>query len=177
MRTLIVFESMYGNTHAIADAIASGLRAQSDVDVVPVGRVTPAQVANVDLLVVGGPTHVHGMTSSMSRKSAVEAVAKSEGELALDPEIGSVGLRDWLDTLAEVDGTAAIAFDTRYDGPVMFTGHASKGIASRLRGHGYVVRTDPESFLVDKANKLVTDELDRATTWATSILAHMPTPQ
>jgi hypothetical protein len=166
MRALIVFESMYGNTHAVADAIAEGLRPLVDVEVVPVGRVTAEQVAAAELLVVGGPTHVHGMTSSTSRKGAVEAVAKSSGELSLDRDVGDVGLREWFDGLTSVTGTPALAFDSRYDGPLLFTGHASKGIAKRLRDHGYQVRGEPTSFLVDKANHLLPGELERAVTWA-----------
>ena len=35
MRAVVVYESMYGNTHLIADAIGAGLEAAFDVRVVP----------------------------------------------------------------------------------------------------------------------------------------------
>ena len=70
MRALVVYESMYGNTHLVADAIAVGLAPLGAVEVVPVGGATDAVLAGADLLVVGGPTHVHGMSSAMSRKGA-----------------------------------------------------------------------------------------------------------
>jgi hypothetical protein len=179
MRALIVFESMYGNTHAIADALASGLRPHCDVEVVHVGEVRPAQVVDADFLVVGGPTHVHGMSSSTTRKGAVDTAAKSSGALVIDPGVSEVGLRDWFDELPEVrgHGTPAVAFDTRAEGPVLLTGHASKSIAARLRKHGYTVVAEPQSFLVDRANHLLDGELQRAQAWAetaltTSLAAH-----
>ena len=44
MRVLIVYESMFGNTHAIADRIAAGFRSEDDVRVVPVREATADQV-------------------------------------------------------------------------------------------------------------------------------------
>jgi hypothetical protein len=172
MRALIVFESMYGNTHAVADALASGLRAHCDVEVVPVGTVTSDQVVGADFLLVGGPTHVHGMTSATTRKGAVDTAAKSGGALVIDPSASEVGLRDWFEELPDGrgHGTPAVAFDTRTEGPVLFTGHASKSIGSRLKKHGYPLVAEPESFLVDKTNHLLAGELERATAWAETVL-------
>ena len=62
MRAVIVYESMYGNTHAVANSVAEGLRDEAcDVTVVPVGRATEELTGHCDLLVVGGPTHMHGL--------------------------------------------------------------------------------------------------------------------
>src|SRR5690242_12369329 len=71
MRAVVVYESMYGNTHRIADAIGAGLEAAFDVRVVPVSHAEPELIADVDLVVVGGPTHVHGMSRASTRKAAV----------------------------------------------------------------------------------------------------------
>jgi len=38
MQAVVVYESMYGNTHLIADAIGAGLKTVFDVSVVPVSR-------------------------------------------------------------------------------------------------------------------------------------------
>ena len=65
MRTLVVYESMFGNTRAIAEAVAAGLTEAAEVVLVPVREVTPAHVHSADLIVVGGPTHAHGLSSSM----------------------------------------------------------------------------------------------------------------
>ena len=60
MRALVVYESMYGNTHVVAGNIADGLRATYEVTLVPVAEVTAELVAGTDLLVAGTPTHMHG---------------------------------------------------------------------------------------------------------------------
>ena len=70
MRAVVVYESMFGNTHVIADHVAEGLSGRFDVAVVPVGDATDATLLDADLLVVGGPTHVHGMSSRRSRQAA-----------------------------------------------------------------------------------------------------------
>ena len=51
------------------------------------------------------------------------------------------------------------------------TGRASKGIASELRRHGFLVVTDPLSCLVDRNNELLPAETDRATAWAVDLAA------
>lgn len=55
MRALVVYESMFGNTHLVASNIADGLRAGYEVTVVPVAEATPELVAAADLLVAGAP--------------------------------------------------------------------------------------------------------------------------
>ena len=63
MKAVVVYESLYGNTHAVAEAVAEGLRERAEVDVSPVEDSSSGVVEDADLLVVGGPTHVHGMSS------------------------------------------------------------------------------------------------------------------
>jgi hypothetical protein len=164
MKALIVYESMYGNTHLVADAIADGLRPVAEVEVVPVEAATRVRVAEVDLLVVGGPTHVHGLSRASTRKAAVEAAEKPGSDLDVDPDAEGPGLRDWFDNRPELSGPAA-AFDTRLDASPVLTGRASKGIARRLRRGGATIVVPPESFLVTKTNELVADEADHARAW------------
>ena len=71
MQAVVVYESMYGNTHLIADAIGAGLRTAFDVSVIPVSHASAAVLNGADLVVVGGPTHVHGMSRASTRKAAV----------------------------------------------------------------------------------------------------------
>ena len=55
MRAVVVDQSMYGNTHLIADAIGAGLEAAFDVRAVPgVRRLAGKVIADADLVVVGG---------------------------------------------------------------------------------------------------------------------------
>jgi hypothetical protein len=168
MRALVIYESMYGNTHAIASHIGDALRSRYDVTVVPVSDATAEMVADADFVVCGGPTHAHAMTSSFSRQSAIDAADKDYSELSVDPAAKGPGLRDWFQDIGHHD-TAAAAFDTRIDGPATLTGRACKGIARRLRRRGFRLVTSPESFLVDKKNHLLPGEDDRATRWGASL--------
>lgn len=176
MRALVVYESMFGNTHIIAEAIAAGLRDQFQVDVVSVDDATPSLLASADLLVVGGPTHAHGMTSEASRKNAVGMAEKHPELPHLDPAATDGGLRDWFHQLPAGEGRRAVAFDTRFHAAEMLTGAASHGIARRLRKHGYVLVDEPMSFFVDKATHLVPGEAGRATAWGASLAAAVAAP-
>lgn len=170
MATLVVYELMYGNTRAIADAIAAGLSGDDEVRVVRVRDAGPDLVAWADLLVVGGPTHVHGMTRARTREGARETAAKPDSGVTLEPGIDGPGLREWLQSLPKPLDKRAAAFDTRIDAPAILTGRASTSIASELRRRGLTLVTEPESFLVDKRNQLVADELERATRWASGLV-------
>jgi flavodoxin len=161
MKALVVYESMYGNTRAIAEAIAEGLGG-SPVRAVHEAGEAPEQR---DLLVVGGPTHMHGLTTALSRRMAAEA-ATEDGHAALEPgATAEPGLRAWLRELVACEGVRAAAFDTRLDRSTALTGTAARGIARRLRQRGYeVVAT--ESFLVQDAEGPLEDgELERARAW------------
>jgi len=170
MRAVVVYESMYGNTHLIADAIADGLRPVIDVEVTSVAEATSAAVAGADVVVVGGPTHAHGMSRAATREGAITAAAKNDSGLVLDadPDAYGAGLRDWFDTLGELPKPAA-AFDTRMDLPAAITGRASKGIARRLRRHGATLLLEPESFFVTKQNRLEADEEAHARRWGANL--------
>ena len=168
MRALVVYESMYGNTHAVASNIADGLRATHEVTLVPVAGATADLVAGADLLVVGGPTHMHGLSSPASRRMAAQAAAKPASGLSLDPDACGPGLRDWLK--GSGGGPAlAVAFDTRFNGVAAFTGHASRGIGRLLKRHGYRLIAAPESFLVGQQNTLLDGEASRARRWGAAL--------
>ncbi len=176
MRAVVVYESMYGNTHQIADAIGAGLRSSFEVSVVPVPEAGPAVLADADLVVVGGPTHVHGMSRAATRKAAVEAADKPASPLKAEPDALGPGLRDWFDSLGHYRVKAA-AFDTRMHGPAALTGRASKGVFRLLRAHGFDLAAEPESFLVTKQDQLEPYETARAREWGTKLAASIaPSP-
>jgi flavorubredoxin len=161
---------MYGNTREIATRIGRGLEPEYEVDVVPVDGATATLVVVADLVVVGGPTHVHGMTSEKSRAAAVAAAAK-DTTLEVDEFAAGMGLRDWF---KQVKGHGpAAAFDTRIDASVAVTGRAAKGIARRLRRRGFDEIVPAESFLVDKHNHLLEGEADRAEVWGRTLATRM----
>jgi hypothetical protein len=172
MKVLVIYESMYGNTHAVAEAIADGLGADVRAQVVPVEHADAAALDGVDLVVVGGPTHLHGMSTARSRDAAVEAAGKPDADLQLDEDAEGPGLREWFDQL-DVELPAAAAFDTRMHGPVLVTGRASKGIAKRLVAHGAALVAEPKSFLVGKHNELDADEVERARDWGITLARAM----
>jgi len=170
MRAVVVYESMYGNTHLVADAIGAGLRTAFDVSVIPVSEVNPAVLADADLIVVGGPTHAHGMSRAATRKAAVEAANKPVSPLRAEPGALGPGLRDWFASLGHYPVKAA-AFDTRFHGPAALTGRASKAATRLLRAHGFDVVAEPKSFLVTKQDRLEPQETARARDWGTRLAA------
>ena len=176
MQAVVVYESMYGNTHVVASNIADGLRATHEVTLVPVAGATADLVAGADLLVVGGPTHMHGLSSEATRRMAAEAAAKQASGLSLDPDACGPGLRDWLKGIGVGIGTGpvtgqtlAAAFDTRVNGVPAFTGHASRGIGRLLKRHGYQLIAAPESFLVGRQNTLLDGEASRGRRWGAAL--------
>jgi flavodoxin len=166
MTALVVYESVYGNTRAIAEAIAEGLAPLGEVVLRPVHEAGPP--GDAEPLVVGGPTHMHGLTSSFSRRAAVKA--GEEDDVAIEPGASDErGLRQWLAELSG-DRRNAAAFDTRIDRSPKLTGAAGRGIARRLRGGGYQLIAEPESFFVDDSEGPLADgELERARTWGAQL--------
>ncbi len=168
-RAVLVYESMYGNTHEIANAVAQGLGVHGMVAVLPVAQASEQALAGADLVVVGGPTHVHGMTRSATRRAAAQDAAKPERDLTMDAGAQSeLGVREWLRRLGPLP-MATAAFDTRMPGPTILTGRASRGINRMLRRHGSRPVCPPKSFLVTKQNELAPGELDRAKQWGEEI--------
>jgi hypothetical protein len=153
MRAVIVYESMFGNTHAVADAVGKGLEPTLEVVVVPLAEAGRERLGDADPLVVGAPTHFHGMSRPSSRKWAAGLAQKPSNDLVLDHDAEGPGVRDWLASLANGD-TKVAAFDTRFNGLAGFTGKASKAISRKLRKHGFEVVAEPESFLVDSKHHL-----------------------
>ncbi|MGZ8649672.1 MAG: flavodoxin family protein [Solirubrobacteraceae bacterium] len=167
MKALIVYESMYGNTRAVADAVAAGRGPGAEVDICPV-HATGTVPADLDLLVVGGPTHMHGLSTAMSRSMAANAATEDAGKLA-PGATEQPGLREWLRDLDAPRGVRTAAFDTRGDARAALTGSAARGIARRLRRRGLDV-VDHNSFLVaDAEGPLEDGELERARAWGEAL--------
>jgi hypothetical protein len=121
------------------------------VQLVPVAEATPDKVREVDLLVVGGPTHLLRMTSARTRGRGVQAAENpataGSARYVLEPEAAGPGVREWLDDLPKaLRGRRAAAFDTSLGHPL--AGSATRSIARRLRRHGYEVVAKPKGFVV-----------------------------
>jgi hypothetical protein len=159
MDALVVFESMFGNTEAIARAVGEGLSLRLDTEVVEVGTAPNVIGGNLGLLVVGGPTHAFGMSRPGTRRTAAQQAG---------PRLVSkgIGLREWLADLRVASAPGAVcAFDTRIFKPRV-PGSAARAAAKRLRGLGLPEVAAAESFYVlGTDGPLLEGELGRARSW------------
>jgi flavodoxin len=146
MNTLVVYGSRYGNTQKIAYAIAAGIRAWGPVEVMAVEEAHGIRLHGYDLVVLGGPTEGHGITSAMA---------------------------GYVDQIGDAfTGIKAAAFDTRLTWPKWMAGSAAGDIAKRLEGFGATLVAQPASFMVaGKPPALEPGELERAEGWARSLAA------
>ena len=155
MKALVIFDSIFGNTEQIAQAIGSSLGAQEGVGVVRVSDLLPEQLAGVELLIVGSPTRGFKPTPAIS---------------------------DFLKNISNnsLQGVKAAAFDTRLapddiDSPVIRVlvktgGYAARLIANRLKKKGADLIIDSEGFFVKgSGGPLKEGELERAAEWAKQI--------
>jgi hypothetical protein len=172
MKAFVVYESLFGNTAAVGEALAASLRDRGpEVVSGPTTTIRPADVEGADLLVIGGPTHAHGMSRAATRKQAAQDSTNAFDAPTLDP-----GLREWIDALPPGEGRLAAAFDTRIDKPILLTGSAAKGIGRRLERRGYRLAAVPECFLVTTKNRLIDGEIDHAARWAAELAGAAEAP-
>lgn len=169
MRAIVVYESMFGATRHIAEAVAEGLRPSAEVRLVRAADVEESALDGVDLLVVGAPTHAWSMPRAGTRKGAPEYVRRPASGLNLEPGADAApGVREWLSSLHGLR-VAAAAFDTRISMAPLFTGRASRAIAKGLRRAGAFPLMAPESFLVDKKSHLLPGQTERARAWGAQV--------
>lgn len=151
MKSMVIYDSEYGNTRQLAEAIAEELEVVGAVEVRRAGDGPLSLPSDVALLVVGGPTQVHRV---------------------------SPRLRAYLETLASgsLAGILAATFDTRSHGLLFLTGAASRGIAKLLKHKGARTVVGPESFIVEGSRGPLADgEEERARAWAREILVQVNT--
>lgn len=143
LQTLVVHDSKYGNTKKLAEIVAEAMAPHGRFRVLDLEEVLPADLGSVDLLIVGGPTQLHGLSPRM---------------------------RQFTDELALLPGAATMAatFDTRYRMPGTMSGSAARQIARRLKRKGFQIVATPESFFVTRHQppELEAGELERAAGWA-----------
>ncbi|TDV44138.1 flavodoxin family protein [Actinophytocola oryzae] len=167
--TLVVFESMFGNTKKIAEAVADGLRTELTVEVAE-ARSAPAVLGSeVDLLVVGGPTHAFGMSRRSTRADA--------GRQGADREAAAgTGLREFVEGLAAGTARPAVAaFDTKVSRPRL-PGSAARAARNRLRRAGFRTVSQAENFHVSGTpGPLLDGELARARVWGEQLTRHAHT--
>jgi hypothetical protein len=170
MNALIVYESMFGNTRKLAEAIADRLRAQDAEVTVSLAYDAPADLSDYDLVIVGAPTHAHSLPRTKSRSEAAAWAADPTKELVLEPMAEARGVREWLERVMLVGDPRFAVFSTRADIPSIFSGDACKAIAKGLRRRLARVESHAD-FLVGLDNRLLDGEDVRAAEWASGLVA------
>jgi flavodoxin len=156
MKTLIVYDSIFGNTEKVARAIAGAFPASAGAGVVKVGQAGKESLTGVNLLIVGSPTRAFRPTP------AIQSFLR---------ELPSNGLK----------GVRVAAFDTGIaledvDSKILhfmvpIFGYAAKPIADGLVRKGGTLSMPPEGFFVKGSEgPLKEGELERAADWARKIL-------
>ncbi|NLG28405.1 MAG: flavodoxin family protein [Chloroflexi bacterium] len=156
MKTLVVYDSFFGNTAKVAEAIGAALAPAAEVTVVKVADVTPQHLQGVQMLFVGSPTRAFRPSPAIS------------SFLAGLPANGLQGVR-----VAAFDTRTVI--DANTPGFLRFMvklfGWAAKPIAKRLTGKGGQLALTPEGFSVrESEGPLIEGEVERAAQWARGIL-------
>ncbi len=156
MKATIVYDSVFGNTEKIAQAIGDALGSQEEVEVLRVGQVSPEQWAGITVLVVGSPTRAFSPTP---------AIKKFLGGI---PRRGLKGVK-----VAAFDTRILIEdVDSRILPPlVKLFGYAAEPIANRLKKKEGELAVPPKGFFVEGSEgPLKEGELERAADWARQIL-------
>ncbi len=164
MSALIVTESLFGNTLAIAEAIGGGIaevRGRERVSVMHASLAPSELPAEVDLLVVGAPTHTLSMPNAGSRGDAARKGAVISEH---------VGVREWIDFVEIAPNTRVATFDTSI--PSWFRlGTAARAAAKALRGRGARTTVGPSFYVTGMEGPLADGELGRATAWGRELAA------
>ena len=166
MRALVVYESSFGNTGQVAQAVWEGMRRRlPDVALLDVAHAPRKLPPELELLVVGAPTQAFGM----SRPSTREDARRTAGEESSEP---TFGVREWLRELEPPERPVhAATFDTRIHMPHV-PGSAAVGAWRVLRRDGYQVSAEAESFWVlGIRGPLREGEIERARSWGTSLVS------
>lgn len=156
MKAFVVYESLWGNTAAIAHAIAEGIGPGAEA--LTTDAAPAAKVADADLIIAGAPVLGFSLPTDQMRDS----VARSEAGAPTPPDLSHPSLRSWLESLPRGHGQAA-AFETRiWWSPRGATGDIEHG----LERAGYHCAAKAQKFVVkDKYGPLREGELDRARRW------------
>jgi hypothetical protein len=156
MHAIVVYESVWGNTAAVARAVAEGLGPETHA--YPTDEVPQADLVAADLIVAGSPVFAFGLPTETIRRN----ILRDEADSPSPPDLSHPSLRTWLDTVPIGHGRSA-AFETR----IWWSPRGATGtIEKRLARLGYPRVAKGEKFVVrDKYGPLKEGELDRARAW------------
>ncbi len=149
MKAVVVYESLWGNTEAVAKAIAEGFG--PDATALSTAEATPELVAGADLIVAGAPMQAFSLPGERSR-------AGIRADTVPIPDLSIPTLRSWLETLPAGHGRSA-AFETKIR---WSPGSATRTIDTELEKAGYPPLVEAEHFVVTGTyGPLREGELDR----------------
>ena len=142
MKSLVVYDSVYGNTEVLAKVIGRALA--GEVEVKLAAETDPSELPTVDLLVIGSPTQAGRPTQP------IQGLLKS---------------------LPDLTGVSVAAFDSRMSmWLARVFGFAAKRIAGAVKARGGTLVVPPQGFYVEsKEGPLSDGEAERAADWARSI--------
>ena len=149
MRTVVIYDTKFGNTEKVAGAIARGAGTAGTVQVMDAGAAG-SFAERPDLVLIGGPTQRRG---------------------------ASPALRAFIDAMpASIRGVPAGSFDTRYRGTKLIMGSAAIETAKRVETTGGRLVAPPESFFIARSGPmerqgLESGELERAEAWGRTVAA------
>jgi len=158
MKALIVYDSVFGNTEQIAQAIGNALGSQEDVEILRVSNVKPEQLTGLKLLIVGSPTRQFRPTAAINNllKGIPKNGLKGVKVAAFDTRF----------TMSAIEESRVLPFFVR------LFGYAAKPISDRLKKKGGELIIPPEGFFVEGVEgPLKEGELERAADWAKQIIA------
>ena len=164
MNAIVVYESHWGNTAAVARAIAEGIGA--DTRALSTAEATGAAIAGVDLIVAGAPL----LGFNLPTDSMLKGMATNAAKDPTPPDLSHPSMRAWLETVPAGRGLAA-TFETRI---WWSPGSAAKAILKRLEALGYRPAGKGERFIVEgKYGPLRAGELERAKAWGAELARAM----
>jgi hypothetical protein len=160
VNAVVVYESLWGNTAAVARAIADGLG--PGVRALTTAQADASLMAEVQLIVAGAPVLGFKLPTERMR----DGVRRAPGKAPSPPDLSHPSMRAWLGALPAGAGWAA-AFDTQVRGPF---GSAGPEIAEALARAGYPALAKPAGFMVKgKFGPLKDGELERARRWGADL--------
>jgi hypothetical protein len=154
MKSIVVYESFWGNTAMVGRAIAEGL----GVSALPTSDATGGALEDADLIVAGAPVIAFSLPTNRMR----EDLKKNQRKASRPPDLSHPSLRSWLQALPEGRGLGA-AFETRF---AWSPGGSTGAILKGLERAGYRPVSEAQRFIVKGSYGPLRDgELEKARAW------------
>lgn len=161
MKALVVYESHYGNTAKIAQAIAEGIGPEARA--LNTSEATPEVIGAADLVVAGAPVMAFGLPNE-----SMLANMPKDTKAPVAPDMSHPSLRVWLEALPHHDAAAA-SFETRLR---WSPGGATGAIDDRFHRAGFRTIATPGKFVVKGSyGPLREGEVERAREWGATLAA------